>query len=132
MLVTLRNIVFLMVISLLATGCSEQVSFENDVMPILSANCLSCHGDNGEGFNKSGFSVKDYDSVMIGTKFGTVIVPGDSASSTLYRLVAHLTDPKIQMPPHHEDALAVGRGVELTPEQIETIRKWIDQGAKKE
>jgi hypothetical protein len=33
------------------------------------------------------------------------------------------------MPPHHEDALAEGRGFELSAQNIETIAAWIDQGA---
>ena len=67
---------------------------------------------------------------MQGTKYGPVIVPGNSESSTLYRLIAHKVDPKIQMPPHHDEGLAKGREDELTPRQIEFIGKWIDQGAK--
>jgi DNA replication protein DnaD len=34
------------------------------------------------------------------------------------------------MPPHHETSVAEGKGAALTPAQIETIKMWIDQGAK--
>jgi hypothetical protein len=67
---------------------------------------------------------------MRGTKFGAVVVPGSSESSNLYLVVAHKTDSEIHMPPHADDALAEGRGVSLTGEQIETIKRWIDQGAR--
>ena len=66
---------------------------------------------------------------MQGTKFGPAVVPNDSASSTLYRVVSHQTDPKIQMPPHHEEALAEGRGLALQESEIKLIQNWIDQGA---
>lgn len=111
-------------------GCSKPVSFSKDVNPILVANCLSCHDGSGEGSSTSGFSVKSYSSIMKGTKFGPVVMPGSSESSTLFRLVSHKADPKIQMPPHHEDAQADGRSEPLTERQIEYIQKWIDQGAK--
>ena len=117
-------------IAVFSTGCSQQVSFQNDVNPILQANCLSCHDGQGEGVVASGFSVKSYDDLMKGTKFGKVIEPGDSLSSSLYRLIDHQADPKIQMPPHHEQAVASGQMSSLSANQINTIKAWIDQGAK--
>ena len=71
----------------------------------------------------------DYDSIMKGTKFGPVVVPKSGISSTLYLVIANKTSPEIQMPPHHENSLAEGRGTPLTGDQIEVIGKWIDQGA---
>lgn len=111
-------------------GCERGVSFAGDVQPILTASCVQCHDKSSEGYAASGFSLEDYDSVMKGTKLGAVVVPGSSMSSTLYLVIAHKTDRAIHMPPHHEGALAEGRGIALTDEQIETIAAWIDQGAK--
>lgn len=126
-----RSIFIIAAISLFSVSCSQPISFNKDIKPILVANCLECHDGSGEGSSTSGFSVKTYDSIMKGTKYGPVIVRGSSESSTLYRMVAHKVDEKIQMPPHHDDALAAGRGEALTERQIEYIEKWIDQGAKK-
>lgn len=111
-------------------GCSNQVSFKDDVKPILTSKCLSCHDGTGEGSTKSGFNVQDYTTLMKGTKNGPVIVPGSSASSTLYRLIDHKADPKIQMPPHHDVALAEGKAEPLKDAQISIIKQWIEQGAK--
>jgi hypothetical protein len=126
----LRSILMISVIALFSVSCSKPVSFNKDIKPILVANCLVCHDGSGEGISTSGFSVQTYDSVMKGTKYGPVVVPGSSVSSTLYRVVAHKVDPKIQMPPHHVEALAKGRKDALTSIQIKYIEKWIDQGAK--
>ena len=114
---------------LLLTGCDNQVSYTEDVQPILFASCLSCHDQDSEGYLNSGFSLDSYESVMSGTKFGAVVVPGSAESSSLYLVVAHKTASEIHMPPHTDDALAEGRGVSLTEEQIETIKLWIEQGA---
>lgn len=111
-------------------GCEQNVSFKDDVQPILRASCIECHDKSSEGYAASGFSLEDYDSVMKGTKFGAVVVPNSSASSTLYLVIAHLTDPAIHMPPHHQEALAEGRGIPLTKKEVDTIGAWIDQGAK--
>ena len=111
-------------------GCERQISFADDVQPILFERCIECHDQAGEGIVSSGFSVRDYDSVMSGTKFGPVVVPESSMSSALYLVVSGKTDPQIRMPPHHDDALAEGRGTPLTDNHIEIIRTWIDQGAQ--
>lgn len=122
---------FIIIAVLLAmAGCGQRkISFSRDVMPILKTNCMNCHGDNGEGLVKSGLDLEDYAHLMKGTKFGPVVVPGNSSSSTLYLVVSHRVHPEIQMPPHHVEALAKGRRPPLQTEQIMTIHKWIDQGA---
>jgi len=125
-----HKFLYFLAIAVFSAGCSQDVSYKNDVDPILQANCLSCHDGQGEGIEASGFSVKSYDDLMKGTKFGQVVVPGDSLSSSLYRLVDHQADPKIQMPPHHDEAVAAGKMASLSGEQINTIKAWIDQGAK--
>jgi hypothetical protein len=112
------------------TGCERQVSFSADVKPILDNYCVSCHSGAGEGEAASGFAVDDYDSVMQGTKFGKVVVAGSPMSSSLYLVVTEKVDPKIHMPPHHDESLAEGRGFALSRTHIETIGTWIEQGAK--
>ena len=114
----------------IATGCSKEISYSKDVKPIINTSCLECHDGKGEGSEESGLILATYDDLMQGTKFGQVVVPGDSESSTLYRLIGHKADPKIQMPPHHKETIASKRMSALTDKQIENIKTWIDQGAK--
>lgn len=126
----IRNILQITAILLVMAGCGErEVSFSKDVFPILRANCVECHSGAGEGVVVSGLNLEDYGGLRQGTRFGPVIVAGDSTSSTLYRAVSHQVDLKIQMPPHHKEALPAGRKSALTEEQIIIIRNWIDQGA---
>jgi uncharacterized protein YgbK (DUF1537 family) len=125
-----HKLLYFLAIAVVSAGCSQEVSYQKDVNPILQANCLSCHDGQGEGVAASGFSVKSYDDLMKGTKSGQVVVPGDSLSSSLYRLIDHQADPKIQMPPHHDATVASGKMSSLSGEQINTIKAWIDQGAK--
>ncbi|QSX37960.1 c-type cytochrome domain-containing protein [Shewanella sedimentimangrovi] len=111
------------------SGCSRQVSYQEEVLPILRTSCFSCHVA-GEGAQNAGLILNSYSSMMAGTKMGPVVVPGSAASSTLYLVISHNVDPKIQMPPHHDDKMAQGQGEPLSMEQIDTIKLWIDQGAK--
>jgi hypothetical protein len=119
----------LLALSFQLLGCERSASFAADVQPIFQRHCIECHNTTGEGVSASGFSVRDYDSVMKGTSFGPVVVPGSSVTSTLYLVIAGKTAPEIHMPPHHPEALAEGRGTHLPQDDIDIIAAWIDQGA---
>jgi cytochrome c553 len=109
-------------VATLQTACGDKpVTYQADVKPIIDANCASCHVPGGPGYQKSGLRMDSYDGLMKGTKFGPVVVPGSSVSSTLYLLVAGKADPSIRMP-HGKTA--------LPDADIATIATWIDQGAK--
>jgi hypothetical protein len=106
----------------LQTGCGEKtLTYQANIKPILDANCVKCHSPGGPGFEKSGLRLDSYEAMMKGTKFGAVVVPGSSVSSTLYRLVSGKADPSIRMP-HGQTA--------LPDTDVSTIATWIDQGAK--
>ncbi|MBK1694154.1 hypothetical protein CKO09_05295 [Chromatium weissei] len=109
-------------VAFLMTGCNEQtVSFQKDIKPLLDTNCAECHLKAGKGYEASGFFIESYETLMKGTKFGPVVVAGDPASSSLYRLVSGEVDKSIQMP--HNKA-------PLSAEKIALIEHWIAQGAK--
>jgi mono/diheme cytochrome c family protein len=117
-----NRILIVSLAALLASGCSteKRTGFITDVKPILDNYCAECHTPGGAGTLESGFLVDSYASVMQGTKYGPVVEPGSAESSSLYRLIAGKVDPSIRMP--HGDR-------QMTGEEIETIRLWIDQGA---
>jgi hypothetical protein len=109
----------------IAPGCAKQqreVSYKNDVAPILAANCASCHVPGQPGYVASGFDLQGYDSLMKGTRFGPVVIPGDPLTSAMVMLIEGRADPSLKMP--HGDAKP------LTADEIKTIRRWVKQGAK--
>ena len=110
-----------------SAGCTRQVSFKSDVFPIFQERCMTCHAPGSPGCVASGFSVATYESLMKGTKFGAMIVPGSSIDSNLLRLVKHEADPSIAMPRSLTPGKPSGW---LKPEQINLIETWINQGAK--
>ncbi|GAB0148661.1 MULTISPECIES: c-type cytochrome domain-containing protein [Marichromatium] len=103
-------------------GCGQQdrITYEMHIQPLLETHCVECHLPGGAGAEASGFQVVSYDTLMKGTKFGPVVVPGDALSSSLYRLLAGEVDQSIRMP-HGKDPLA--------PEQVALVETWIEQGA---
>jgi len=100
----------------------KEISYKNDIYPIFQDYCLSCHVPGGKGYNKSGFDLRTYQSLMKGTKFGPVIQPGSSLTSTLNVLVSGHASPAISMP------FGIKGG--LPKDKSNLLNKWVDQGAK--
>src|SRR5215831_9162722 len=62
-------------------AAEEQVSFKEDIQPLLKWRCSSCHEPGGAGYEKSGLDLTSYAGVMKGTKFGPMIIPREPESS---------------------------------------------------
>lgn len=108
----------------LCSGCQIQptVSFRQQVYPVLEKNCLECHTPpDGKGYIKTGLNMESYESLMAGTVYGHVIVPGDSDRSILNMLVEGRADPSMRMPHNRESP--------LTDAEISLLRRWVQQGA---
>jgi uncharacterized membrane protein len=109
---------------LAATGCEREqvVSYQKDVVPILDKHCKYCHTPGQAGYVVSGFELGSYATLMKGTQFGPVVLPGDPLTSVLVMLIEGRVDPALRMP--H------GNATTPTQEEILTIRRWVEQGAK--
>jgi len=108
----------------LLAGCqrSTEISYVKDVTPILDKHCKACHVAGQAGYVVSGFELESYETLMKGTQYGPVVLPGDPLTSVLVMLVEGRVDPSLEMP--HGDAKP------LDPTEIATIRQWVEQGAK--
>ena len=105
----------------LAACGQKEISFKAEVQPVIAQYCLECHGDGGKGTQASGLLMTSHDSLMKGTRFGSIIKPGDSLSSVLILLVEGRASPAIKMPHSKEP---------LPKEKIMVLKKWVEQGAK--
>ena len=96
------------------------VDFDRDIRPILSDNCFACHGpDEKQRMAKLRLDVKEG---MFADRGGhPVIIPGDAAASRLFQRIGAKEKQQRMPPPYSERT--------LTDQQIDLIRKWIDQGA---
>ena len=110
------NTVFLT--SLAITVFGETVDFHRDVAPILRQYCVGCHNnDDLEG----DLSVETFKLLMKGGENGTPIKAGDQLESLLAKVITKKAKP--YMPPRQEP--------QLSASQIDTILRWIDQGANR-
>ena len=104
----------------------EPIDFTNHVLPILEDRCFSCHQEpydkNGRTIQpKAGLALNTYELVMKGNLDDTVVTPGDVEDSYLHEVLTLDEDDDMFMPP---------KGGPLTPEQIDIIKRWIEEGAK--
>ncbi len=95
---------------------SQEVSFNQQIRPILSKNCISCHGPD-EDHRGADLRLDIRDDAL------AAIEPADPDSSELFARI--ISDGDDRMPPaEHANQLRV--------EEIELIRRWIEQGASYE
>ena len=106
----------------LAETVPQEISYKKDVKPILHDYCLNCHEPGGKGFEKSGLNMTTYQTLMKGTKFGSVIKPGDSFTSIFIQVIEGRVHSSIKMP--------YGMNGGLAKENISILKKWVEQGAK--
>ncbi len=97
---------------------AADVSFARDVLPILSDHCFACHGPDAKA-RKAELRLDVKESAL--RTEDPVIVPGKSGDSELVRRVSS-TDPDEQMPPPRFKK-------PLSPAEVGTLKRWIDQGA---
>jgi len=96
----------------------DSVSFADDILPIFRQRCAECHGaedENGEVRTEVSLNLLNYERVMMGSEFGTVIEAGDPANSFLLDMITDGTMPETGDP--------------VPEDEIALIRAWIEAGA---
>jgi len=113
------------VVAAAAPAAAPRLSFNRDIRPILSDNCFACHGPDNAN-RQAGLRLDTFDLATAELDSGSrAIVPEQIDESELVaRIVSD--DPDSVMPPPHAK---IGR---LSPEQVETLKRWIAEGARYE
>ena len=101
---------------------SGKLDFNRDIRPILSENCFTCHGPDPSK-RKAGLRLDVRTNAITQLKSGDIaIVPGKSLQSEVLKRIT-AKDEDDHMPPAKS-------GKHLTEAQIDTLKRWIDQGAE--
>ncbi len=106
-----------MVLVISCQSNSNQISFNNQVRPILNKHCVSCHG----GVKQQGdLNLLFEHTAKAPAKSGNkAIVDGSLSQSELYNRITH-NDPELRMPLEKAP---------LSEDEISILEKWIKQGA---
>lgn len=103
---------------------AQEVRFNRDVLPILAENCFACHGFDAAK-RQAGLRLDSAAGATAVLESGArAVVPGDVGQSALVDRIFN-SDADVRMPP-------VSTGKQLTPEQKETLRRWVAQGSRYE
>lgn len=95
---------------------ADKITYDQHVLPLLREKCGSCHNANDK---KGDLVLDNFGAMMRGGASGEVVATdGDAEGSILYRVVAHLAEPK--MPPN---------APRLPDENLVLLKKWIEGGA---
>ena len=101
-------------------GEAIAVDFGTEVRPILAKHCFTCHGPD-EAAREAGLRLDVRDAAVADLGGYRAVMPGDAGESEIFLRVTS-EDPDMRMPPGD-------RHPPLTEREIETLRRWIDDGA---
>lgn len=120
----LRNLSHLLAVSMAlamsAVSAEEPVDFSRQVLPVLSDRCFSCHGPD-EKKRQADLRLDLESSAKNVGENGAAVEPGAPEKSLLVQRILSKNPDELMPPPEsHKD---------LTPAQIETLQRWIAEGA---
>ena len=102
---------------------ADSVDFNLHIRPILSDRCFKCHGPDANQ-RKANLRLDIRENALAALKddpTAHVIMPGKASQSEMYRRISS-SDTSQRMPP-------VNSNLTLNEQEVELIKKWIDQGA---
>lgn len=88
------------------------------VAPLFRDHCIGCHG---EARQKAGLRLDSLAEVMLGSRHGAVVRPGDARHSELFS--------RISLPPSDDKAMPPSGKTPLTDDEVTVVRLWIANGA---
>src|ERR1019366_3367453 len=102
-----------------STDPSNPAFYGLHVAPILGRSCISCHRPEK---HKGGFRMDSFALLIRGGDDGAVVIPGNPKKSDLLR--------RVRLPASDDDYMPSDGEKPLTPEEIQTLERWIAAGAK--
>ncbi len=107
---------------------ADKVDFVTQILPILEKNCVECHkapytDASGKQKRPKGGVILETKDGIAASKKGKLIVAKKPDDSKLIAAISLPADDEDRMPP-------AKKGDPLPKEQIELLRKWVEQGAE--
>ena len=108
---------------------ASKVDFQKQVLPIFEKRCFDCHSSpstDGGGRAKKpkgGVILDTKDGITSNTKKGKLVVAKKPDDSKIVQLISLPADDDDRMPPKNKKE-------PLPKEEVETIKKWVEQGAE--
>lgn len=98
----------------------ERTVYEAVIAPMMAGKCSGCHGDKKQ---KGELRLDSLEEMLKAGESGMAsIAPGNSAESESIK--------RIVLPQDHDDHMPPGDKEQLTADEVEVLKWWIDSGAK--
>jgi mono/diheme cytochrome c family protein len=91
---------------------TNEVSFTRDIAPMLNQRCGNCHIRRSSGE----LSMASFDAIRKGAKGVPLITPGNASASRIIEVI--------------EDGSMPQGNQKLTEQELASLKKWLDEGAK--
>ena len=102
---------------------ANEISFNRDIRPILSANCYACHGPDKKA-READRRLDTREGALAESEGVRAIVPGNIEQSELVIRISSNDRDEIMPPPKSDK--------KLTAQQIALLKQWIKDGAQYE
>lgn len=117
----MARVIILFFLALTSLISAQEISFNQDIRPILSNKCFFCHGPD-EKTREGGLRLDTREGALEDHDGFFAIVPGKPDDSEIIYRVTEATGDEAMPPPH-------AKKESLTEAEIALLRRWIEQGA---
>lgn len=100
---------------------ADPIKFSRDVRPILSENCIACHGPDDKK-REAGLRLDEEAAAKKNNDGVTAIVPGHPEKSAIIERIESKDPDEVMPPPKLHKT--------VSPAQVAILKEWIKQGAK--
>jgi WD40 repeat protein len=98
-------------LSVLSSPAEDKVTYQDNILPLIEANCSKCHNADRK---KADLELTSYQDALKGSGSGAVLVSGNPDASKLWKAITHAEEPT--MPPNRP---------KMPDKELEVFKKWI-------
>ncbi len=108
--------------SLISFSATAQIDYSNDIQPIFTGSCNSCHSAGQNSFNSSSYSAVMASTSPSNRYDSKHVIPNNAQGSPLVDKIEESPEFGSRMP----------QGGQLSTDEIDKIKQWINEGAHEE
>ncbi len=97
-----------------SAGAQEKITYSDQILPLVEANCAKCHNADKK---KADLDLTSFQSALKGSGSGPIVLSGNPDGSKLWKALTHAEEPF--MPPNRP---------KLSDKELDLFRKWISGG----
>lgn len=119
----MKRMLLVLSFSLISFSATAQIDYSNDIQPIFTGKCNSCHSAGQNSFNSSSYSAVMASTSPSNRYDSKHVIPNNAQESPLVdKIDSDNPEFGVRMP----------QGGQLSTDEIDKIRQWINEGAHEE